>query len=666
MISSGVLLFFCLALFGPLLAGLLALTGGQTKLANTVSQGLLALSSASGVIASLLTLGQFSLGAWEPYRIAFPEFFGTVFHLDGWAAAFLLLVNLGVFLSSVFAIGYLPRYMKAYSLPLLNFVTGLFVFGMQATILAGSVFAFMLFWEVMSVAAYFLVIADREQASLKAGFLYFVMTHFGAACLLAGFLILANGDASASFALLAQNATGLPSVSLGLAFVLLFIGFGSKAGLVPLHQWLPYAHPQAPSNSSALMSGVMLKVAVYGFLRVAFEVFPRIPTGWAVLVAGVGLISAVFGVLYAAVETDLKRLLAWSSIENLGLIFAMIGTGFFAKSLGLPSAFFWVAAGLHALNHALFKSGLFMAAGSIISETHTRDLDEMGGLAKAWPAFSGWFLGLVFAASALPPLGTFYGEWIYLQALAAGIGQGSLIVSFLYAVAISLVALVGGLAVFTFAKTFSAVFLSKPRTDHAAHVHPLPGLLVWPIAGSVLGLALIGWFAAPIADAIGRLSSASTLPFSMKPIIITTPAAIQPLFVFALVLVLGLIVFLVRRMAMRRTVRITDTWDCGQPVTARMEYTATGFAAPIRFFFRSILLSKKEMLTRRVTPDNAWIVSRRLEWSTQSLWEYWFYQPLAKGIVFLSERVKRLQNGIIQFYILLVLVTLIIVLAVAL
>jgi len=651
-----------LGLVGPLVASFIAACIGKWKGANTVIQSIFAISSVCTGVAAVLFLT--SSGQ--------PTIFGyagvpTAFFLDGLSAFFLILISIGTFLASIFALGYLPKYAKTYHFPSLNAVSGLFLFGMQAVVLAHSVLGFLLFWEVMSVAAYFLVIADREEASIKAGFLYFVMTHLGFVCLFAGFLLLAHGDASVAISSLSSGI--LPPIAAAIAFFLLFAGFGSKAGLVPLHQWLPQAHPQAPSHSSALMSGVMLKVAVYGFLRIVFAAFPVIPLSWAIIVTVVGLISAFFGVVSAAVTIDLKRLLAWSSIENLGLIFAMIGMGLVFNALGLDGMPFMVAALFHSLNHTIFKSGLFMAAGSVISETHTRDLDQMGGLANAWPAFSGAFLGLALAAAALPPLGTFYGEWLFLQSLANGMLLASSHVTvFLISAVLSVTALVGGLAIFTFAKTFSAIFLSKPRSEHAAQVKPLAATLVWPIGiASVMSLA-VGIFATPIVGQLAgvfgfRIQGASVT--ASVPLLVAG-GAIVPISIFLLIVLFGVIVVLLRRFATsRRPVRITDTWDCGQPITARMEYTATGFSAPMRFFFRFFVLAQKKLVTERVTPGNAWVLRRRLEWSTKSIWNEWVYLPITRAIEAAAARIKRLQNGVIQFYILLILITLVIVLVFA-
>lgn len=658
-----ILPFLWVGFFGPLVGAVIAACAGSRQKSNTVVQAIYALSSIIGGIAAGWVLCRLLSGSISPVEFGLSGM-PIDFFLDPLAAFFLLLIHIGTLLASLFAMGYVPKYAKVYSFAPLHFASGVFLFGMQATVLAHSLFGFLLFWEVMSVAAYFLVIADREDASIKAGLLYFVMTHLGFVCLLAGFFILSHGDPGLTFESL-QAHGGFSIAASATAFFLIFAGFGSKAGLVPLHQWLLKAHPQAPSHSSALMSGVMLKVAVYGFLRVAFSAFPAIPLTWAIVVTVIGLLSAFFGVLNASVETDLKRMLAWSSIENLGLIFSMIGMGLIFASLGLSGTPFFIAALLHAINHTIFKSGLFMAAGAIISETHTRDMNEMGGFANVWPVFSAAFLGLVLAAAALPPFGTFYGEWIFFQGLASGmlLVSSKITVFFLGAV-LSITALVSGLAVFTFAKTFSAIFLSKPHDNHTARMKPLSGMLLWPIviaAGISLG---IGFLASSIAGRLGGIIGGTSSSVSPVSALRVSDGFIVPTVVLLLTLLSGILVMLFRRFATsQRPIRLTNTWDCGQPLTERMKTTAAGFSAPILFFFRSILRAKKHDTTERVTPGNAWVLRHHVVWSTRSIWEDWFYGPIVRTIEAAAITIKKLQNGIIQFYILLILLTLVIVLA---
>ncbi len=445
------------------------------------------------------------------------------------------------------------------------------------------------------------------------------------------------------------------------AFLLLLAGFGSKAGLVPLHQWLPYAHPQAPSGSSALLSGVMLKVALFGFIQ-SLALFPLVPFSWSLTIVGVGLLSAFFGALHAAVESDMKRLLAWSSIENMGLIFS--GVGMYSIVLAAPQyAVPGMASGLvlfiamHTLNHFLFKTGLFMAAGAVASATHTRELDGLGGLAQHWPLFSGVFLALSLAAAALPPFGAFFGEWAYLQSLAIGMSSSSVVAAISFALSLALVALVSGLAIFAYMKMFSAIFLGRARSSHAEDVSPMPHLLIWPsLACAVLAL-LASLVALPILAAPTR---AFEFARWVGEVTLAPGASIHAWLFLLVVLCVGVLILLVRRTSTSTApARVTGTWDCGQPLTPRMQYTATGFSAPIRFFFRSILLSHKTLEAEAVSSRNPWIARRRLHWSVSSFWEHWLYRPIGVFVVGVSHLTKRIQSGVIQLYLLLILCTLI-------
>jgi hydrogenase-4 component B len=571
--------------------------------------------------------------------------------VHGFSPLFLALIYGGTVLTSLFAIEYVRRYADIYTPHWLNAATALFVFGMQATVLSTVVVGFLLAWEIMSIAAYFLVIADRKDESMRAGFLYLLMTHIGFLALTAGFLVLSNGDPWATWSDLSLAAHDLSPAYLAASFFLLFAGFGSKAGLVPLHQWLPYAHPQAPSHSSALLSGVMLKVALFGFLQSAL-LFPHIELWWAVVVIVIGTISAFFGVVHAAIENDMKRLLAWSSIENMGLLFAAAGA-FFALTALTPVPIVLALAGsltlfiwLHSINHMLFKTGLFLSAGSIGAMTHTRDLNLLGGLAQKWPLFSGVVILLALGAAALPPLATFFGEWIFVQTLASGIAilpQPFAIGAVLLLAAVGLVA---GLAIFAFVSFFSNAFLGRARSEHAEHVGALPRLLVIPPALCAVGLVVAGLFIPLLRG----------LPLSEQELMLPG-ASISPSFIFALAILIAVLLSATVRLV-RPRVRITETWDCGQPLTPRMQYTASGFSAPIRFFFRSIVVRNKRMIVEPVSAENPWIAHRRLEWSIDSVWEKWLYLPIGNAFMRGAMLVKRLQSGVVQIYLLLVIIAL--------
>ncbi len=659
-------MLFAISFVVPLVGALVALMLPSDARGNAVFQCLMIAGSLSGIFAVGLWCVASLSGVPVQLFIA-SSLFGETFQVGFLSTFFLGIIYVGALLASVYAIPYLAHYERLYTIRWLNVASALFIFGMQATVVSATLFVFLLFWEVMSIAAYFLVIADRKSESLSAGFLYFVMTHIGILCIGTGFFILSGGDPLASFSVVATRALALDPLAAGIAFVLILVGFGSKAGLVPLHQWLPYAHPQAPSHSSALLSGVMLKVALFGFLQALF-LFPYIPLWAAVLVVVVGLLSAVFGVVHAAVESDIKRLLAWSSIENMGLIFSAIGAisalqhfNLFDATPALVGLVVFVV--LHTLNHFIFKTGLFLSAGAIQFGAHTRDLDYLGGLAQKWPTFSVFALALIFAASALPPLGTFFAEWSFLQSLALLVAAAPPVVALSALIVLSVVALVAGLAVFTFVKVFAVAFLGRARTKETEDAQPLPRLLVLPIGVCAALSVLMAFVAAPLASLIantetrGLFSSLNVLP----------DASLNATSMWFVIVCVACIVLFLRSIGTdTRPARITDTWDCGQPLTPRMQYTATGFAAPIRFFFRALVMAEKNMIRVPVVESNSWITKNTLTWGTASLWEVWAYQPLGRGVLVASRMIARVERWSIHFYILCVFIALIVGILIAL
>lgn len=653
---------FAIAFVLPLVGVVLSLATRRFSWNNTLVQSMFILSGFAGLIAGGYFFTLLGIGNSASFNATF---FGLVnIALNSMQVFFLMLVYGGVLLTSLYAIQSLPPYKDVYVLPTLNIASAFFIVGMQATILSPSLFTFLMAWEIMSVSAYFLVIADRSDESLRAGWLYFVMTHIGFACIAAGLLLLAGGNLFASWHDVALSALGATPLAISVAFVLLFAGFGSKAGLVPLHQWLPYAHPQAPSGSSALLSGVMLKVALFGFIQ-GVALFPFVSSFSAFLVISIGLLSAFFGALRAAVENDAKRVLAWSSIENMGLIFSAVGIYLLvhgspdsAVSAIAPSIALFII--LHTANHFIFKTGLFMAVGAVASKTHTRNLDELGGLAQRWPIFAGIFLALSLAAAALPPFGTFFGEWTYFQTLASGMTISAFFGGS-FALILALLALVGGLALFAYVRMFSAIFLGRARTTHAEQVSPMPILLWLPPLFSVLLSIIAGLFLFPILSAPNTFMEGVTL---FGDVAILGGVSMNAWWVLLSVISIGVLLTVFRRsFSNRNPARITDTWDCGQPITPRMQYTATGFSAPIRFFFKSILMSEKELIIEPISTSNPWIVRRRLVWSIESFFEYWLYRPIGIAVFAVSHAVKKLQNGVIQLYLLLVICALVFTLA---
>ena len=654
------LLFASLSL--TVISGIAAL-GGRAMIFHKLSQIFLALSGLLGMAASVAVFLSPEIGM----RVSIASAkFSPVFGLDLFGAVFFFLVSLVSVLCAVYAVPYLRSYRTTYHLPSLNALVAAFVLGMQIVIVSTGPFPFMIGWEIMSLASFFLVVSDRSAESVRAALLYLVMTHLGAAAILAAFLLLAQGSFFADFSLLTNLAGTAPAWVLPVSFGLFLFGFGSKSGLVPFHVWLPEAHPAAPSHVSALMSGVMLKIAIYGFLRVTLFLLPPIGTTASLVILGFGLLTALYGVLYAALDRDFKRTLAFSSIENIGLIFTIIGISFFAASRGLEVLFEVVfsAAVFFTIAHALFKSGLFLISGVVVRAFHSRSLEKMGGLSKRLPVFSAFFCILALAAASLPPFGPFFGEWMFFQSLLGHFSLHDPFVNAILLLTFAISALVGGLAIFAMVKLFALSMLAESRSPENALEHcerPAWGEM-FSIGVFTLSVLLLG----PFAPAVMALIRGEAAVPSLWLLSVGS-AAIQPsvllLFLFACVLA----VWILRRLMSRvEHERAYHRWDCGAPVNASMEYTATAFSAPIRFFFRLILRTKKSVDVLPVLATNPWIASKSFNMNLRSIWMDFGYLPLGRFFIGLSLQVKKIQSGNIRFYLFLIFAALILTLRIAL
>ncbi|TAK96118.1 hypothetical protein EPO05_02535 [Patescibacteria group bacterium] len=653
------------SLLGSLLAAGLALLKNSFR----VSNWLLLFSTLVGCLVGAAFL-IFNVG--QSLVIAkLPTLLNATLELNYLSAIFFALVNGVASLVVIFGSEYLQHYKKIYNLNRVQFLTSLFVLGMGGVLLAGNAIIFLFFWEMMSLASFFLVMSDGEEKSVRAAFIYLVMTHLGAAAILGGFLILGNGSLAFTFDGLAAAQHNLSPGMLLVSFLLFLFGFGSKAGLIPFHIWLPAAHPQAPTNISALMSGLMLKIAVYGFLKVVL-IAGAWPLWTTVLVMILGIASAFFGALYAVISRDIKRALAYSSIENMGIIFTMLGAALYVmnKNGGKTSSLailIFAYAIFHALNHAIFKTGLFLSSGVIIGKFHSKSLEVMGGLARVMPLFSGAFLIVILAASALPPFGAFYGEWGFIRALISLLQRHDLgaMTSLIFLVILSLFALTSGLAIFAMVKIFGISMLGKARTEiqHATEDHG-EKQMIYPIA--ILGgvMILTGIFAKDILLSIARGVQAI-----MDPTVATAPAVAissQEVFGIFVSLLLGSIIFYKLFQANEHKERKYQTWDCGQPIDASMEYTATAFSAPIRFFFLSLLQRDKSIVATPVVATNRWIAKKSFSMKLTSAWQEKFYKPSSKVVFWLADKIRLIHTGRIQYYLLLLLGTIIVTLMIAL
>ena len=579
------------------------------------------------------------------------------FHLrlDALSSFFLVLLGGAAFGVTIYAAGYF-RSMSAGPLAVLALWYHLFLAGMVTVLLADDAYAFMVAWEVMALSSYFLVTTDHDKPEIRrAGFLYLLIAHVGAVSLLLTFGVLQGGQGDYTFNTM-RHAEMTPYWA-SVAYLLALFGFGAKAGLVPMHVWLPEAHPAAPSPVSALMSGVMLKTAIYGLLRVTFDLLNVQLGWWGTLALALGLLTALYGVIFAAVQSDMKRLLAWSSIENIGVILAAFGLTliFYTDGKGALAALTMTALLYHAINHAFFKGLLFTGAGSVLHATGERNMDKLGGLIRYMP-WTAWLTLIgALAIAGLPPLNGFVSEWLLLQAFLLTPGLNQPYLNMVIPVAAASVALAAALAAYVMVKFFGVVFLGNPRSKVVEHAHEASwrerlGML-WLAAGCVLlGLfpaQVIGWLAPVVRQLTGQVlinDAPQATAWLMLAPVSAERASYSPLVFFAVVVVLLLLVFIWVRRVYHGRIRRADPWDCGYPEQdARMQDSAEGFGQPIRQIFVAF------MRVERDTPDP---FSRKPEYHGASLDKIWFlvYEPIAKLVGWLSDQAGRLQHGRIQWY----------------
>src|SRR5713101_2084682 len=586
---------------------------------------------------------------------------GAHFRIDALAAFFLAVVNLGGASASLFAIGYgMHEEAPGRVLPFY----AAFLAGMNLVVLADDAFTFLVSWEFMSLSSWALVMAHHHDPDNRhAGYVYIVMASFGTLSLLLGFGLLAGGGGGYSF----DEMRSAPTAFSGLVLILAILGAGSKAGLVPLHVWLPLAHPAAPSHVSALMSGVMTKVAVYGFIRVVFDLLGQPSWSASVIVLFLGGITAVMGILYALMEKDLKRLLAYSTIENVGIIFVSLGLALAFKANAMPAAaaLAMTAALFHVLNHSIFKSLLFFGSGAVLTATGERDMEHLGGLIHGIPLTAFTFLAGCMAISALPPLNGFVSEWLTFQAILLSPGVPSWGIKLIVPAVGVMLALSAALAAACFVKAFGVSFLGRPRTTVAAGAQEVDR---WSLAAMFIFASLcllIGIIPAPIIDTLAPVVStlvAERMPVqSANPWLSIVPIAesrssYNGLLVFLFITISTLAAIEIIHRFASRAVRRGPAWDCGFPnQSPATQYTAGGFAQPIRRVFSS-LFDAREDVTMPAPGDTA---AARLTIRLRDLtWEL-LYAPIGGAIWFAAEKLNHLQFLSIRNYLSLVFVALI-------
>ncbi len=564
-------------------------------------------------------------------------------------SAFFLLLTCAVTAPVVFfSLSYVERHYGGLRRTWLLALMSWFTLSMVVVVTASSGFGFLFGWELMTLVSAGLVLTDGDSEERRHNlFIYLLMMHAGAAAVFAAFMLFSPHAVGLRFDDMRTGAALMSPAMRTAVFLLAFVGFGTKAGLIPLHLWLPRTHPMAPSPVSALMSAVMLKTAVYGFIRFTFDFLGSGPAWWGYLVLLVGAWSGVLGVLYALAENDLKRLLAYSSVENIGIIYMGLGAAlvFAAHHSMTWAALALCAALLHSLNHALFKSSLFLGAGAVSDACHTLDIEQLGGLLKRIPVVGAAFLVACCAITALPLFNGFVSEWLLFRSFIAGATLATMPAVVILTLMTGVLALIGGLAAACFAKVYGVAFLGRPRSEGAMHAGSTPATMQVGMAVLACACVAIGIFPAlvlaPLSLTVQELLQGA--PFSAE---ISPLAQLLPTVAVA-VLMVGLAIGVVRRVTRR-----TATWACGLPgLDERMQYTSTAFSKPLRRVFAQVYRPDRTVDVLPVDqPYFPTSISYRSVRTTS--FEKFLYRPAVDAIVSTGHRLRRLQTGNIQVYLL--------------
>ncbi len=651
-----------LALLATLASALVSLGAGRWPwLLRYAAFTFLGLSGAAALYAGIATL--ISAGSWQVTLPLGLPWLAWHLRLDSLSGFFLAVIGLLVLSISFYGPGYIREFLHSrgrHSLAALGIFTALFILGMLLVVLADDAFVFMIAWELMSVASYFLVVYQHQYAAnRRAAFLYLLMAHVAGIAILLAFGVLAKFGGGFTFDHLRAAEVDVTWASI--AFTLAFFGFGMKAGMVPTHAWLPEAHPVAPSHISALMSGVMLKVAIYGLIRFVYDLLGDLQWEWGVAMMLIGGISALSGVLYAMLSNNLKRLLAYSSIENIGIILCALGLSiiFVATGQKVIGAVGLVAALYHVLGHAMFKGLLFLGAGAIAHSAHEYDLNNMGGLIHRMPQTAALMLIGCIAIAGLPPLAGFVSEWLTFQVALQAPHLDNGVLRALIPVVAAMLALSAALAAATFVKVYGVAFLGQPRGRRVRQAREVGIGMRLGMAMLAILCVLFGVLPTMVIDHINVISQQllhqslpSTTAFGwlwLTPISPKTASYSAPI-VFTVLIVAGGIIYAVFR-ARNINVKRGYPWECGYgEVNPRMQYTATAFAQPIQRIFAPVWQLKEEVIeqVRKEQPFQIESIRHQLKVSDRS-WSR-LYMPIGNLVIAAARRIGYMQTGSIHNY----------------
>jgi hydrogenase-4 component B len=658
-VSVSALLPAALIVHALAIVGTLA-TSRRARWCRRLTFGGSALASAltTAAAASVLASGQPLAGVLFAHEASGLVVDYVVTPLSAWFLIVLGAVEIPVV---IYSIGYLAHAVRPARTATVGVGFNVLIAAVSVVFIANNVIGFLFAWEIMTLATAALVATEHEtRSALRAAYLYLIMSHVGTGALVAAFFTLASLAGSMSFSDILTGAV-VSGPFRDVLFALFFFGFGVKAGVIPLHVWLPEAHPAAPSSISALMSAVLIKAGIYGLFRVCAFGLGTPTAAWGLTCMGIGTLSAILGVLYALTQNDLKRMLAYSTIENAGIILLGLGAGMTMLATGRQElAVVAIAASLyHAMNHAAFKGLLFLGAGSVVMATSTRQLGAMGGLLRRMPWTGGFFLVGALAISGVPPLNGFASEWLTFQSLLLGFEFVPGLTRVNFPLAGALLALTSALAAVCFVKAFGIAFLALPRSAAAADAHESPATMLVPL-GLLTGLCLTlgvcpGFVLAVlggVTSSLPGLSSASalsrgalTMAVGSGPFGQVTPAALAVAIVGGLCMAAVLVV--VTRVT--RAVRRAPTWGCGGTLTPSTEYTATAFSKPLLMVFREVYRPTREVeALADVSPYFPTEVRYRVE--IEPTFERHLYDPLVRGVFDVAERMKVLQAGSLHAY----------------
>ncbi len=634
----------------------------------------------AAVVSALVLLAGIDVFLEGPYSASLGNLPGFVtapfwqLWIDQLSAWFLVALGIVGIAASVYSISYVREYEGRYSIARFGALFNLFLFSLFLVFSASNLVLFLIAWELMSLSSYFLVVYEHGNGSnVGSGLLYLVMTHIGTALITVGLVLIALQAGTLDFSLISGVGASMDVGLRTVVFVLLLVGFGTKAGIVPLHVWLPRAHPAAPSSVSALMSGIMVKTAIFMLIRSVFQFLGPTDAWWGVAILLIGSVSALVGVLYAIVEKDLKRILAYSSIENIGIILIALGASatFAAYGLWDLSALALIAALLHSFNHAIFKALLFLGAGAVAMATGTRNVEQLGGLAKRMRWTGALFFVGVLSLAAIPPFNGFVSEWLVFQSLFLSFSVNNVIVNLTLAFALGMLALTGALAAAAFVRAYGIAFLGRPRSKDAEDAKEVPRAMTASMAIlAILCLAtgLMATSMVQVADSVSldiiHVSIGSKL---VDGLVLQSPApgfsAMSPAILgIALAAILGASILLVRAYGGKRATRRADTWDCGTPLTSRNETTATGYSQPMNRLFNGLYRSQS---TTKVVEERTPLI-RKVSYSTSiaPVFERYLYDPLFALTTGIARRVGGIQTGSIQRYLAYIFATLVLLLLV--